>query len=407
MSFSESRFQQGIEDLLCNGSDASERWTQLAQFTRVAYQKDAREPLICAALHYILKSPKGDLFGIAITSDEFQGVAGDNIFQQGYDRLNSDRRLTDLYVYTLEKYALTFGSNQYISTSNGVKRAALDLESFGSDLRLDHQQSPIIPVRMRKVTNSEKFFTDKQYSNWWEDSQIRVKGYYDDKMLFFTIQSDTSPAWANNETPKIPLYFGRFSSFSEDNGDNVALFAGTYEGATKKPIMPLRKDYYSSPGSGISNIIVRQSKYGARYQAHYLSWNATPAQFPPNQGGSLRKTANEINRYPFNPSTYSDQVEASIAYIIHPEDGVYGSLSNIILSNHLSILDGDELEVQTAYCHTSSENSEAHDHYDDYVVTAIDSACPFTIIGSTPSLPTLVAVRKNKPTYINSELTNY
>lgn len=395
-SLSESSFQTGISNILCNAPDKNERWTKHVEFYRVAHT-DSSKPLICCAKHIILKSPTGDFFGMATTTDEFEGTDKE-IYEQGVNRIMSDKRLIDLYFYTMDNYQLTQAdTNHSYLTTDGVKRAALDLESFNSKLKIEHMQSPIVHVRMRK-TFGETFFGNKEYSNWWEDSRVHVQGYFNAKMFFLTIQSDTSPSWEEASTPKIPIYFGRFNSFAEDNGDNVALFAGTQREHSVQPVMPLQKKYSSNPGNGLSTIIVKRGKYGARYQSHYLSWNVPPTAIPSSRDPISRKAANEINQYQFSPSVYTGAAESSIVYVLHPEDGIYGSLSNIILATHLSILDGDELEVELPGCKTA---------IDTYVALSIDSTSPFTTAGTNPFSPSVVAVRKNKPTVLYEKYTNY
>lgn len=358
LKVSEDSFQFELAYLLQTMGGEGERWEIYAQFIRTAYTLGSSNPSICSAQHYILKSPKGDLFGMAITSDIFEGssISLSEIDYLGKERLESDKRLLNLYVYTLEKFDLEDNLDHVIGTNDSPIIKALDVEYIKTDKPKTYQ-SPIVKMQLRKSESNEKFFGDyKRYSNWWEDSFIRIKGYFDDRMLFLTIQADNTCAWSVNEVPRIPLFFGRFDSFSSDIDKNVALFGGTYSPYSIEvtPILPIKKEYFTQPGNGINNIIVRNTKYNERYQAHYLSSLTS--------GGVI---------------TATDEIEASLAYIVHPEHGVYGTIPNIILTNQLSILDGDILEVSSLKCNVIQ--GELHSHWDNYIYTKINSLSPLTV----------------------------
>jgi hypothetical protein len=47
----------------------------------------------------------------------------------------------------------------------------------------------------------------------------------------------------------------------------------------------------------------------------------------------------------FNPSLYTNKVHSSCIYVVHPEEGVRGLLSDMIGVVPLSLVDGDKLIV--------------------------------------------------------------
>jgi hypothetical protein len=382
-NLSEGNFLTELTEILTTNGEEDERWKLHAKFTRVAYSLGTDNPLVCAAKHYIFKSPLGDLFGIAVTSDVFQVNTTNNLLSLGKSRLESDKRLLNLYLYTVEKFDLSDNVDHVIGTNYPVLRKALDVEYIFTN-KPETYQSPIIPITLRKKDDNEKFFgSDKKYANWWEDSRVRITGYFDNGMLIFTIKADNAPSWSNYDVPRIPIFFGRFEAFGKDYSDNVALFAGTYNSSSNtdfEPIFPIGKNYYPSPGNGISNVIVRKTKYGSRYQAHYLSSNTPPKLMPPNID-DYPQYNKPAYHYQYNPSKYSDEIHASLAYIVHPEHGVYGFLPNIILTEQLSILDGDILDVQSWKCHVWN-GGNPHSHWEHYLYREIDSVSPLTIPGT-------------------------
>lgn len=359
-------------------------WISVTRFMRVAYTRDTN-PMTCGVLHHIFKSPNGDLFGIARATDVYSATSGiQAVFSDAYERFYRDRRLQNFYLYTLEKFDESFTRNHSVVVNSSPLRNALDVENISGAKDLDVFQSPMIPIIMRKRENEEVFFENMVYTNWWEDSLIRVRGYVDNKMAFITVQSDNAPRWEDNLVPRIPLFLGRFQSFSAEAKGNLAIFGGSQgrfdpDDYSNRTPLPIAQTYKSHPGNGISDVIVRRTKYGARYQAHYLAWNTTPNAMEPTLEGYPRSW-NTPPGYMFNPSAYANEVFSSEVYIVHPEHGYYGFIPNIILTNQLSILDGDILEVETSTCQVFN-GTEWEGDFDEYIYTEIDAPSPLTIPG--------------------------
>ncbi|WP_068794067.1 PKD domain-containing protein, partial [Brevibacillus laterosporus] len=123
-------------------------------------------------------------------------------------------------------------------------------------------------------------------------------------------------------------------------------------------LLPILKEYPVHASNGIDSVMVKRTKYGARYQSYYFSWNVPPNSMPP-----LRETKKkekhprawnnymqELYKYQFTPSRYSEKAHASKAMLIHPEDGAHGTLRHVIFVSPLPIMNGDELAVADQYC---------------------------------------------------------
>ncbi|ALA07171.1 putative major virion structural protein [Brevibacillus phage SecTim467] len=140
-------------------------------------------------------------------------------------------------------------------------------------------------------------------------------------------------------------------------------------------LLPIMKDYSHYPSNGVDSIMVKRTKYGARYQAHYLSWNVPSNTMPPvrqNKDGHKHPRAwdnfmNEQYKFQFSPSRYSGKAHSSRALLIHPEDGGFGTLRNVILVSPLTIMNGDELKVVKNHC----DDENKYEVYSYYLVEGI------------------------------------
>lgn len=384
-----------------------------------------------------------------------------------------------------------------------VIRSALDVEVFGTDFvdkfssevyitKADPRvmQSPIVKSNLR-AEFLEYVNNPIWHTNWWTDSEVRVRGHVDSRTIFLILQADTAPAWENNLVPTVPLYFGKINSIDGDKDEGYALFSGTVppasrtttassstglvnnitaettqflvtdgtklpdppallsinggkeiiklvqkddslitvergqQGTTPKDftthttyikklaankdannetivstfdfddpaavvgetMQPLLKLYPHHPSNGIDSVMVSRSRFGARYQAHYLSWSAPANQLPPTRlAGNLRKyprayesIENTNNyKYQFNASRYSDKVHSSRIFVIHPEEGVRGYLDKSIGFNAQSI-NAANLRVRKADCPEKI--------YEIYKYLSIGAVSPLTKVPSTPFRP--------------------
>jgi len=152
--------------------------------------------------------------------------------------------------------------------------------------------------------------------------------------------------------------------------------------------------YPAFPSNGVDTVQVKRTKFGAMYQEYFIAWN-TPSNFiPPEREGAKSRDKHprawnnfnsDVYRFKFNESLYDDRVHVSKAYLVHPEDGVHGTLRNVILCNPLSILNGDELEIEESLCSNETRR---------YYFYLLEGASPLTKLPGTPSRPAGVGVRK-------------
>lgn len=141
--------------------------------------------------------------------------------------------------------------------------------------------------------------------------------------------------------------------------------------------MPILKVYNRFPSNGIDNVMCSKTRYGARYQSHYLSYGAQPNTMPPDRELNLKKYPNAYNslekstnyKYQFNTSKYSDKVHATPVYVVHPEDGVRGMLEYCIGFNSQSVSNSG-LKVRTADC--------PEEEYDKYIPNVVGAVSPLT-----------------------------
>lgn len=379
-----------------------------------------------------------------------------------------------------------------------VIRSALDIEVLGTsyyDLVQEVKihttdprvmQSPIVKTTLR-AEFLEHIDNPVWHTNWWTDSEVRVKGHVDSNTIFLTLQADNAPAWGGNLVPTIPLYFGKIRSMDGDADEGYALFSGTVpparrvystqestlikspivptetvfevENASKLPnapslltingveivllvgkegntltvlreqqgteamtpywiqgtsisrlsntdssnetviamfdfddpkstvgeiINPLLKLYPNHASNGVDSVMLSRSNFGARYQAHYLSWNAPPNQLPPfKMSADGRKYPSSYNpventdnyKYQFNASRYSGKVHSSRIYVVHPEEGVRGYLDKSIGFNPQSV-SASNLRVRKADCPEKI--------YEMYKYQSIGAVSPMTKLPTTP-----------------------
>ncbi|MGG3797733.1 hypothetical protein [Metabacillus fastidiosus] len=166
----------------------------------------------------------------------------------------------------------------------------------------------------------------------------------------------------------------------------VSLYDFDDPGATVgETIQPLLKVYPYHPSNGVDSVMVSRSRFGARYQAHYLSWNAPPNQIPPTrmtEDGrkyprafeSMENTTNY--KYQFNASRYSGKIHSSRIFVIHPEEGVRGYLDKAIGFNPQSISSSTKLRVRKENCPEKV--------YEMYKYFSVGAVSPITKIPATP-----------------------
>lgn len=363
------------------------------------------------AKHQIVRNARGDLLGIA-TVAEWKGLTDHANGFPHYNWFNSseedkDKLLqymekeydihkveTTLYLYMIEKVPVIedgttiltpFGEQESddalrLQMALDVEVTEIDFKSTTASsayIKVAHptvMQSPIVETALRAT-----FLEDNDYpyldTNWWGDSEVSVKGNIDSNSFFLILQTDNTPIWEDNVIPVVPIYFGDIESM--DEGDPaIALFSGTvpqgstnsevatfdFDDTTKlggRTIMPVLKKYPRNPSNGIDSVIINKTKLGSRYQSYYLSWNTVPNDMPPQRnsdntgvGDGDRKyprSFDRINSYQFNPSRYSDKVQTSRIYLVHPEEGVRGYLKKSVGLNSAN-LNASELRIRKEGC---------------------------------------------------------
>lgn len=295
------------------------------------------------------------------------------------------------------------------STETELERMAADIEVLKADidatgkLRImfdsrDAMQSPISKATIR-TKHYEDLYDDTldyavQRTNWWSDSEIRVIGTIDENSVFFIIQADNVPAWEGAAVPVVPLYFGKIEPINPTDDKAYAFFTGSVAANDTSlddiarfdmdnpsrsnfapMIMPLLKSYPSKPSNGIDTVMISRSRYGSRYQEYFLSWNTAPNLMPPTRsdnGHDYPRAWNnmftDVYKYQFNPSRYSGKVHSSKIYVVHPEEGVRGTLSLSIGLNATNFHAG-KLRVRREAC---------SDVYDIYRYFVVDGVSPLT-----------------------------
>lgn len=454
----EGELQNGFKDLLIKHG-----WTKVLEFKKsVPSVHFVTEHDIVArhddnftlANHIIMRNARGDLLGIAVVAEWEDYTAHDQGFPfynwftstdedksklLGYMATEFDKRRanTTLYFYMLDKLPdIKEGSN--LLTPWGLEpdddkrlQMALDVEVTEIDFKSTNagseyvkkgnitvMQSPIVEMALRS-----KFVETIDYpymdTNWWDDSEISIKGHLDSKSMFLVIQTDNTPMWEDNVVPIVPLYFGDI--VATDEGDPaIALFAGTVpkggdaETVSKfdfddptidggRRIYPILKTYPSNPSNGIDSVIINRTKLGARYQSYYLSWNTAPQAMPPNRrddSGTKQypRSWGSMSNFQFNPSRYSGKVQTSRVYLVHPEEGVRGYLKKAVGLNSAN-LNASELRIRKEDCPDKI--------YDVYQCVPVSGVSPLTKRPSTHYRPMGLGLFKEELNLGNSTTPPY
>jgi hypothetical protein len=403
----------------------SNGWTQVARFKKMAWEANAvglSSNFVSAAIaqHYIYKTAGNKYLAMAnvVSSAINRGTESTAPLSAINFRNKKEETVKALealmlakyeeeksnittYFYTLEKlpsFELMTDAVITHPVNTGDKvRGALDIEvseasaspSYSGDTgevtiktaNLNVMQSPIAECTLRSTSLEDKYNESynfaQQVTNWWKDSEIRVKGFIDSNTIFVILQCDNAPAWEDNLIPTIPIYFGKIDPI-EAGDDATALFVGT---TPREPYhnmntgrmtyhdfdaviadsgpkySPLLKEYPKHPSNGVNSVMVSRSKLGARYQEYYLSWNTSSNEMPPDRVGkngaehprAWNNHENNEYKYQFNPSRYSNKVHTSKIYVVHPEEGVRGSLTKAIGLSALNFNAG-KLKVRKENC---------------------------------------------------------
>ncbi|GBF32199.1 hypothetical protein DCCM_0390 [Desulfocucumis palustris] len=318
-----------------------------------------------------------------------------------------------------------------------LERGCLDIEVWkayydGSNYKIKEPelqilQSPVSKCILRYHKSpvedlwSEEYDVSQNLTNWWYDSEVHIQGYTaPDGGIFLVLQADTVPAWEDNIVPSIPLYFGPIDPVDEADKP-IAFFAGTMPDGTvsqvpdfdfdnpdksnyQEKILPILKSYPRHPSNGVDTVMVRKSKYGARYQEYYLSWNTSPNAMPAdredrhntdftnNVERDYLRAWNQVNsdeyKYWFNPSRYSKKIHTSKIYLIHPEEGVRGSLRYSIGLSPIGICSG-KIRVLVDPC-DELNNSPVYEYFKYFV---LDGVSPLTKRPGTAYRPVGLGVK--------------
>lgn len=490
-----------------------------------ARQKYADTAKNTSIYFYMLEKPPSDEVvpqGSLITTTVMPGMSGTRL-DLSKDRDSNYRKIewhgltTTIQYIELDKddWDLEFNGKSLSASREYLMGEALDIEVMKTtwyekekDVSIDYaepriMQSPCVEVMMRpgvlEFTNNPIYYT-----NWWTDSEIRIKGFVDSTTFNFVVQADSAPKFDGNAIPNIPLYFGKIIPIEKENADlhepGYALFGGAVpptesiesalakgtmlesdigftstllrvtdasvlpdapaqlvisnrevvqlikktgnilevkrgvgvygkpelegeeleaelkkvvrawrRGVRVKPTseevtlindpnphniistfnfdnpfsrmpeahMPITKVYNDYPSNGLDSVMCSKTRYGARYQAHYLSYGAQSNEMPPAREKDRKKYPRAYDslehhgnyKYEFNKSRYSGKVHATPVYVVHPEDGVRGVLKYAIGFNGQSI-GNSGLKVRTKDC--------PEKEYDKYLPNMINAVSPLT-----------------------------
>src|SRR5690606_14631988 len=105
---------------------------------------------------------------------------------------------------------------------------------------------------------------------------------------------DSAPAWEDNNVTIVPFFFGNLvvKGATEPNKTPIAMLGGTqvdkffdFDNIEIKTetLQPITRNYVNHPSNGIDSVMVKKTKYGARYQEHFLRWNVPPNLMPPTR----------------------------------------------------------------------------------------------------------------------------
>lgn len=168
------------------------------------------------------------------------------------------------------------------------------------------------------------------------------------------------------------------------------------------PKMPILKTYGNYPSNGVDSVMATKTRFGARYQAHYLSWGTAPNALPPEKAKGSKKYPNAYDslentsnyKFQFNVSNYSDKVHASPVYVVHPEDGVRGYLEYAIGFNPQSV-GNSMLKVRTQSCPDRE--------YDLYAPNVVGAVSPLTKLPATTFRPMGLGIfKEHKSDFLDS-----
>lgn len=162
-------------------------------------------------------------------------------------------------------------------------------------------------------------------------------------------------------------------------------------------LLPIMKEYTHYPSNGVDSVMVKQTKHGARYQAHYIAWAVPANSMPPlrqdqkdrNYPRAWNNYMNDQYKFQFNPSRYSGKAHSSRATVVHPEDGKFGTLRNVILVSPLTIMNGDELKATRNNCAPDEE-----DRYEIYSYYLVEGISPLTKRPATAYRPAGLGILK-------------
>ncbi|MFY0147702.1 MULTISPECIES: hypothetical protein [Bacillus cereus group] len=410
-------------------------WKKAQTFYKCVYKmKDGETSLhnYWAAKHVILKNSDGGMYGIMQTwgwsaksklDIDFSTEEGEAEFKSYLENNPRYKDRSRLYLYMIEKLP-NYADNSiiFMGAEDGKEFKSISDVELAKVNRIPHtdidkngksyvyytydytdtpelMMSPLVKATLRNP-NLQSVNVD---TNWWPDSLVRITGQVDEYRVVLLIQADRTPAFENNSVPVLPVYMGQLESYGKEDEIADALWAGTaYEGSevyshlynfeSNTPLidvtnyMPRTKTYPKSPGNGIDNVIIKRSRFGARYQAHYIAWSVPSNMMPPDRKGvnggqypsAWQSHDNDEYKYQFNPSLYSGRVHTSRAYIVHPDEGVRGSMPYMVLLSPLGLLDGDKLKVRKQTC---------PDSYDIYRFFTVDAISPITKMPATAYRP--------------------
>lgn len=358
----------------------------------------SKEGNICITRHVIFRRWDNQLLGFAqstgtVKVDTSELPKEKKELFKGFVQMYKDLiQYTTLYAYTVDEYtgfthALTTEGKaapitvMYEDAGSGVFNSSLDIEYHSDDeFYPNMMQSPIVTMNLKGDTNEHIAKIGKlnyrANTNWWGDSLVQLKGVFDETSCFFTLKVDSAPGWEDNLVTLVPFFFGNL--VREDTprtSTPIALLGGRQVGkffdydnveTVTDTLQPTTRNYVEHPSNGIESIMIKKSKYGARYQKHYLKWQAPPHLMPPTreeirkvkEAEGTEKEEEMARKYPrawnylrygyyqysFHPSRYSEDMKVSRAYVVHPEDGTLGFIPNIILAPLINLSEGTILK---------------------------------------------------------------
>ncbi|MBG9612538.1 hypothetical protein [Bacillus cereus] len=371
---------------------------------------ESREGMLCITRHMIMRRWDNEYLAFAQstgavkinTKDIPREKEGFLEWISNFYRKSVD--YTTVYSYTLDTYA---GYTHYVSPSGelapvtimsenhglDIFRDSMDIEYYGEDEYYESmKQSPIITMQLKGDTGdlvaSIGKLNYRTNTNWWGDSLIQLKGVFDETSAFFTLKVDSAPSWENNMVTLIPFFFGNLVSknTSSKNETPIAMLGGRQVGEffdfdsieTKTEILqPITRNYVNHPSNGVDSVMIKKTKYGARYQEHFLRWNVPPNLMPPTReelrlvknAQGTEKEEEYARKYPrawnylrygyyqydFHASRYSNKIHTSRATVMHPEDGVLGYIPNIVLLPVINVSEGEKL-VFPYWCEECNES---------------------------------------------------